>query len=89
MKNALRIVAVLIAVAALGYWAAAGANFGWNKNKVQVKVTDEVTGIEQIQWQDKFVPGFEFLSISLGAAALAGAVSFLFRKKQSQIQTQS
>lgn len=89
MRNALRIVAVLVALAALSYWAAAGANLGWNKNKVQIKVTDEVTGIEEIRWEDKFIPGFEFLSMSLGGAAVLGAASFLFRKKQSQTQTQS
>jgi hypothetical protein len=89
MKSAFRILAVLIAVAALIYWAAAGANLGWNKNRVQVKVTDEVTGIDQILWQDKFIPGLEFLSMSLGGAALLGAASFLFRNKKSQTSNQS
>lgn len=86
MRTALRILAVVLAIGGIAYWAAAGANVGWNKNQVQVKTLDEITGIEKIEWQDKFVPGFEFLSISVGAAALLGGISFLFRKPQRKEQ---
>ncbi|HEX7470157.1 MAG TPA: hypothetical protein VF437_05405 [Verrucomicrobiae bacterium] len=81
MKRILRIIALILIVGALAVWAATGANRGWTKNKVQIKTVDEVTGLEGIQWQDKFVPGVDLLAAStLGAGVLVG-ISFLFRTK--------
>jgi hypothetical protein len=82
MKRALRIVAVLVALGGLGFWLAAGANRGWTKNRVEKRTVDEVTGIEAVGFEERFVPGVDFLGgVALGAAALAGA-SFIFRKKE-------
>ena len=81
MKHTLRIIAVLIALAATGYWLAAGANLGWNKDQVQIKTRDEITGLDGIQWQKKFVPGFEFMAIAFGGAVFFAGISFLFRNK--------
>ena len=83
MKNALRILAVLIALAAAGYWLAAGANRGWTKDKVVHESVDEVTGIVGRTEEEKFVPGVDVLSVGLGAAALLAGASFLFRNKQT------
>lgn len=81
MKRILRIIALILIVGALAVWAATGANRGWTKNKVQIKTVDEVTGLEGIQWQDKFVPGVDLLAAStLGTGVLVG-ISFLFRTK--------
>jgi hypothetical protein len=81
MKRILRSIAMILIVGALAVWAATGANRGWTKNKVQIKTVDEVTGLEGIQWQDKFVPGVDLLAAStLGAGVLVG-ISFLFRTK--------
>jgi hypothetical protein len=81
MKRILRIIALILIVGALAVWAATGANRGWTKNKVPIKTVDEVTGLEGIQWQDKFVPGVDLLAAStLGAGVLVG-ISFLFRTK--------
>jgi hypothetical protein len=81
MKRILRIIALILIVGALAVWAATGANRGWTKNKVQIKTVDEVTGLEGIQWQDKFVPGVDLLAAStLGAGVLVG-ISFLFQTK--------
>jgi hypothetical protein len=81
MKRMLRIVAVLIVLAAAGFWLAAGANRGWTKDKMEKKTLDEVTGIEGITYEKKFVPGLDFL----GAAAIGGGfltgISFLLRNK--------
>ena len=91
MKNTLRIIAATLLVGSLAYWAAAGANCGWTKTRVPTKITDEVTGLEGVQWQSKFVPGVDFLGAAvIGAAALTG-VSFLFRKNQgnSSIKTKT
>ena len=81
MKPALRLLALAIIIAAAGYWLATGANRGWNKNQVPVKIVDEVTGIEGVTYQKKFVPGAEFLAGAAGAAILCFGLSFLFRTK--------
>lgn len=83
-KSILRILAVVVIVAAVGMWLTAGANRGWTKTSVPVKKTDEVTGITVDDYQKRFVPGVDFLGAALlGAGTLAG-VSFLFRKPQTQ-----
>jgi hypothetical protein len=81
MKKLVRILAALLVVIGLGVWLAAGANRGWTKNRIEKRRVDEVTGIEGITYEDRFVPGVDFLGgILVGAAVLAG-VSFLFRKR--------
>jgi len=56
------------------------------KNRVEKRAVDEVTGIEAVAFEDRFVPGVDFLGgAALGAGTLIG-ISFLFRNKQkSQI----
>ena len=84
MKRTLRIIAAVLVVGAIAFWVAAGANRGWTKTRVPKKVVDEVTGLEGIQWQDKFVPGVDFLGAAfLGAGFLAG-VSFFVTAKSKQ-----
>ena len=81
MRRTLRIVAAVLLVGSIAFWAVAGANRGWTKTRVPKKVVDEVTGLEGVLWQDKFVPGVDFLGAALlGAGVLAG-VSFLVRTK--------
>ena len=81
MKRTLQILAVLVLLATVGTWLATGASRGWTKTSVPVKTLDEVTGIEGISYQKKFLPGVDFLGAgAVGAIALGGA-SFLFRKQ--------
>ena len=81
MSKTLRIIALVLALAAAGAWLATGANRGWTKTSVPVKTVDEITGIEAVNYERRFVPGLEFLGTALlGAFLLAGA-SFLFRNK--------
>ena len=81
MRRILQTLALALVLLAGGLWLAAGANRGWTKTAVPVKTTDEVTGIEGISYQPRFVPGVDFLgAVALGAGALAG-VSLLFRTK--------
>ena len=59
------------------------ADRGWTKTRVPKKVVDEVTGLEGIQWQDKFVPGVDFLGAALlGAGILAGVSIFVPAKSK-------
>ena len=71
----------MLAAGSIIYWAAAGANRGWTKTSVPRKMVDEVTGIEGVSYEKRFVPGVDFLGATLlGAGVLAGT-SFLFRTK--------
>jgi hypothetical protein len=84
MKRTLRIIAAVLVVGAIAFWAATGANRGWTKTRVPKKVVDEVTGLEGIQWQDKFVPGVDFLGVALLGAGFLAGVSFFVPAKSKQ-----
>lgn len=84
MKRTLQILALLIALLSTGTWLATGAHRGWTKTSVEKKTVDEVTGLEAISYERRFVPGVDFLGATLlGASLLAGA-SFLFKNKQTK-----
>ena len=86
MKKLLRIFAVLVALGGLGFWLAAGANRGWTKNRVEKRTVDEVTGIEAVAFENRFVPGVDFLGgIAVGAGALVGMSFFVGRKQKSAV----
>ena len=83
MRKNLRIIAALLILGATGFWVATGANRGWTKTSVQRKTLDEVTGIEGVSYEKRFVPGVDFLgAVVIGAGILTGA-SFLFRTKKA------
>ena len=87
VRRTLRILSLLVALAALVAWFALGANRGWTRTSVAMKTTDEVTGIEGVEYQKRFVPGLELLAVAaLGAMLLAGS-SLLFRNQQSNKQS--
>ncbi|MBM3821664.1 MAG: hypothetical protein FJ404_02040 [Verrucomicrobia bacterium] len=82
MRNVLLILAAVIMMAASLYWLASGGHRGWSQTRVPVKTVDEVTGLEGITYDERFVPGLDFL----GASALAAGVLALasrFLKPQS------
>jgi hypothetical protein len=81
MKNSLRLMAAILIVGAIAFWAAAGANRGWTKTRVPVKVVDQTTGLEGVQWQKKFVPGVDFLAAALLGAGVLTGISFFCRPK--------
>ena len=82
MKSALRLLALAILLVAIGYWLATGANRGWTKTSVPVKTVDDVTGIEGVTYQKKFIPGVEFLAVAAAASVLCAGLSLLFRTKR-------
>ena len=88
MKRSLQILAVVLAVATLSVWLVKGANTGFTKNRVQVKTVDPITEIEQVEWQDKFLPGLDFLGGGLGVAGALLVSSLFIRKSNKQQQTQ-
>jgi hypothetical protein len=84
MKRILQILALLVVLTTATTWLVTGANRGWTKTSVPVKTLDEVTGIEGITYQKKFLPGVDFLGAAFGGAALLAGASFFFRKTNNQ-----
>ena len=85
MKRSCRLLALILVVAACLIWLARGANRGWSKTSVPVRIVDEVTGIEGVQYRPRFVPGLDFLAAAvLGAGLLAGASLLLHAKQPTQ-----
>lgn len=87
MKKAIRLLALLLALGAAATWLATGAHRGWTQTSVEKRTLDEVTGLEGVRYEPRFVPGLDFLGAALlGATVLAG-VSFLFRNKPTTTTT--
>jgi hypothetical protein len=84
MKKILQILALIIALGGVATWVVTGANRGWTKTSVAVKTLDEVTGIEGITYQKKFLPGVDFLGAAFGGAALLFGTSLFFRRPTSK-----
>lgn len=89
MKRWLRILATVLALATVGAWAALGANLGWTKTSRAVKTLDEVTGIEAISYEKKFLPGVDFLGAGLLAAGILTGSSLFLRSKSKPPSIQS
>ena len=81
MRRNLRIVALLLALAAAAAWLAAGAHPGWTRTSMPVKSVDEVTGLEAVHYERRLVPGLDLLGAALLGASLLAGGSFLFRKR--------
>lgn len=77
MGRYLRIIGIIAAIAAVAIWLALGAHTGWTQTSVAVKKTDPVTEIEYDEWQDRFVPGVDFLGATLLGSGLLIGFSFL------------
>jgi hypothetical protein len=80
-RTGLRVAALVLLLATVGFWAAKGAHTGWSQNQVPVKQTDEITGIEFVTYEKRFVPGIEFLGGGTGLAAGLFVVSLFFQRK--------
>lgn len=74
-----RLTALAVVLVSFAFWAAQGSNFGWTKTSVPVRTVDEVTGIESVAYQQRLVPGVDFLGGVLLGAGLLVATSFFMR----------
>lgn len=83
-RVALRVAALVALVAATGFWAAKGAHTGWSMDQVPVKQTDEITGIEFVTYDKRYVPGVDFLALGAGLAFGLFAVSLFVQRKSTQ-----
>lgn len=78
MGQALRWLSLVLAAGVVFLWIGLGADRGWTKTSVSRKTIDEVTGIEGISYEKRFVPGLDFPGAGLGGSALVLSVSLLF-----------
>ena len=79
-----RYAALAVAVATIGFWAAKDGRLGWSQDRVPITQKDEITGLDYVTYEDRFVPGVDTLGLGLGISAGLFAVSFLFRSKKNQ-----
>jgi hypothetical protein len=86
-RRGLRLAALVVLVVGGGFWAAMGAHRGWSMDQVPVKQTDEITGLEYVTYEDRYVPGVDFLGLAGGLAAGLFAVSFFVQRKTSNPTT--
>jgi len=78
MKNLLRVLAGVVFIGANAYWFATGANHGWTKTRVPVTTFDAVTGLSGIPYEPSFVPGLDFLVVTVIATTVLASASLLF-----------
>lgn len=83
MRLALRVTALILLLGTVGFWTAKGTHSGWSQNQVPVKQTDEITGIEFVTYEKRYVPGVDFLGAGTGLAAGLFAVSLFFKRKSN------
>lgn len=83
MKKTIRLLALIFALGTVSFWAAKGAHRGWSQDRVPVKQLDEITGLEHVTYEDRYVPGVDFLGGGLGISALLLVVSFFVRQKSN------
>ena len=67
----LRALAALSAVAIVACWISLGAHMGWSQTRVPVQRTDAVTASTFTDYEERFLPGVDFLVAGLlGSAAI-------------------
>lgn len=82
MRNALRIIAFGLGLAAVTAWLATGAHRGWTMTEVPNNTVDEVTGLTGGPPIKKFVAGLDFLGAGLFIAGAMAGASLMFRKQK-------
>ena len=80
MRTKLRVAALIIALIIFAFWFFGGPNLGWTKTSVARTEKDPVTEIEKIVYENRFVPGIDFLFGGLALAALLSASAFFVKK---------
>ena len=67
----LRALAALSAVAIVACWISLGAHMGWSQTRVPVQKTDAITESIFTDYEERFLPGLDFLVAGLlGSAAI-------------------
>jgi len=78
----LRFVGLALLAGTIGSWAMLGAHRGWSQNRVPIRQVDEITGIEYVTYEDRFVPGLDWLGAGSAIAIATFSLSFIPRLNQ-------
>ena len=84
MRKLLRLLALVLVVAALGVWLATGMNRGWTKTTKPNGTVDEVTGLVDQTPVKAFQPGVDFLGAAIVGAVILTGLSFFLRNQNKQ-----
>ena len=84
IAKVLLVAGLLLAVGTATFWAAKGAHRGWSQHRVPHKQIDEVTGLEQVTYEDRYVPGIEILGSGVGLGLALTALSLFFRNPKTE-----
>lgn len=82
----LAVIGLALMLGTLGYWALMGGHSGWTQNRIPRQTTDEVTGLIQITYEDRFLPGVDLLFAGCSAGViLLFSASFLHRRQKNMV----
>ena len=83
----LRALAVLSAVAIIACWLSLGAHMGWSQTRVSAYKTDPITETTFTDYENRFLPGLDFLGAGLlGAAAIFALTLLIPRSRGEKLQ---
>lgn len=78
----LRALAALSAVAVIACWISLGAHLGWSQTRIPVQRTDSVTATTFTDYEERFLPGLDFLIAGLLGSAAIFALPLVIPKSQ-------
>jgi hypothetical protein len=78
----LRALAALSAVAIVACWISLGAHLGWSQTRVPVQKTDAVTATTFTEYEERFLPGVDFLVAGLLGSAAIFALTLVMPNSQ-------
>lgn len=81
MRLILRLSALAVVLITVVLWFFGGMNRGFTKTSVPRTVIDPVTEIEHKVYENRFLPGADFLAVGAAVGLALFGVSFLFPKK--------
>jgi hypothetical protein len=88
MRKAARILSLLILLTTVLSWLFRGAHTGWSQSYTTRMEIDPITEIEYPVKTEEFVPGVDFLGLSILVSLGFFGLSFLLRRKP-QIQSKT
>jgi len=77
-----RALAALSAVAIIACWISLGAHTGWSQTRVPVQKTDSVTATTFTEYEERFLPGVDFLVAGLLGSAAIFALTLVMPNSQ-------
>ena len=78
----LRALAALSAVAVIACWISLGAHLGWSQTRIPVQRSDSVTATTFTDYEERFLPGLDFLVAGLLGSAAIFALPLVIPKSQ-------